>query len=138
MFQKYILYQIFKIRYKLLGVKLWHSYEPLCCFSANIWTLSQRCLLIDTMLRHGTASNQRRNYVVYFNVAIYNVESTLFISMLIWKTWDNVEATLSFATLSVTTSKPRCENDHFWKEWKNISKRKYGAQSFNHYFNDHL
>ena len=27
MLQKYILYQIFELRYKLQGVKLWHSYE---------------------------------------------------------------------------------------------------------------
>ena len=61
-------------RYKLLRVKFWHSYEPLCCSSVNIWTFSQLCLLVNTTSRRGTTSNQRWNNVVYFNVAIYNVE----------------------------------------------------------------
>ena len=39
---------------------------------ANISTLFQRCLLVDTSWR-GTTLNQRSNNVVYFNVGIYNV-----------------------------------------------------------------
>ena len=41
---------------------------------ANISTLFQRCLLVDTTSRRETKSNQRSNNVVYFNVGIYNVE----------------------------------------------------------------
>ena len=41
---------------------------------ANISTLFQRCLLVDTTLRRGTTSNQHWNNVVYFSVGIYHVE----------------------------------------------------------------
>ena len=49
---------------------------------ANTSTLFQRCLLVDATSRRGATSNQRWNNVVYFDVEIYNVESTLCISTL--------------------------------------------------------
>ena len=43
-------------------------------FPANISTLFQRWLLVDTTSWRGATSNQRWNNVVYFTVGIYNVE----------------------------------------------------------------
>ena len=50
-----------------------HSYR-FKSYPANISTLFQRCLLVDTTSRRGATSNQRWNNVVYFNVGICNVE----------------------------------------------------------------
>ena len=41
---------------------------------ANISTLFQCCLLVDTTSRRGTTSNQRWNNAMYFNVGINNIE----------------------------------------------------------------
>ena len=41
---------------------------------ANISTLFQRCLLVDTTSRRGAMSNQCWNNVLYFKVGICNVE----------------------------------------------------------------
>ena len=107
-------------------------------YPANISTLFQRCLLVGTTSRRGTTSDQRWNNVVYFNVGICNVESTLCISTLIWTTLDNVEATLSFSTSSFTTL-VNVETT-LWK-WpflkitkQIISNKIHGSQSFNYYF----
>ena len=43
-------------------------------YPANISTLFQRCLVVDTTSWRGATSNQHWNNVVYFNVGIHNVE----------------------------------------------------------------
>ena len=44
MFGTYILYQIYELRYKLQGTKLWHSYELLCCLNSN--GILKKCCLV--------------------------------------------------------------------------------------------
>ena len=102
---------------------------------ANISTLFQHCLLVDTTLRRGATSNQRWNKVVYF--IIHNVQQRIL--TLIWTTLDNVETTLSFSTLSFTTLKN--VETTLWKwpflkrtETKLFQIEQTGIQSFNYYF----
>ena len=82
-------------------------------------------LLVDATSRRGTTSYQRWNNVVYFNVEIYNVESTL-----TWTTLDNVKTTLPFSTSSFLT----LVNVETTLRKKINSNRIPGIQSFNYYF----
>ena len=111
---------------------------------ANISTLFQCCLLVDTTSRHGTTSNQCWNNAMYFNVGILttsnNIESTLCISMLIWTTLDNIETMLSFSMSSFTTLvnvETMLWKHPFPKRIKKIqiksSNRMHEIESFNYY-----
>ena len=110
-------------------------------YPANISTLFQRCLFVDTTSQSVATSNQRWNNIVYFKVQIYNVKQG-WINVVFFKVnIKNVRQrrnNIVIFNVDMSNVAKRRNNVVKWPFLKRtkqiISNRTHGIRRFNYYF----